>query len=138
MTKHVLLVLGLLLSAASIKAQGFYVVVTGAEKYPASVVYEVLDGTGKSLKAGYLVIDSPSDIDTVRMALTSSFAVQFYEDANGNQTLDRGFFTQPTERYGFSNGAWRPLGKPDLEDMLVKRSKVWTGVQVHLKSVTDL
>jgi uncharacterized protein (DUF2141 family) len=121
-----------------VRAQGFYVVVTGAQEYPATIVYEVLDPNGKAINAGFLNIESPSDRDTVRMDLPARFAVQFYEDINGNEELDRGFFTQPLERYGFSNNAWRPLGKPNISEMLIAHKRTWTGITVHLKSVTDL
>ncbi len=51
--------------------------------------------------------------------------------------MDRGIFTQPKERYAFSNAAWITLGKPDIEEMLVKKTGTSTQVHFQLKSVTD-
>ena len=44
-----------------------------------------------------------------------SYAVQAYQDRNGNGKLDRNFFGLPSEPYGFSNGAKRWMGPPKYE-----------------------
>jgi uncharacterized protein (DUF2141 family) len=60
-----------------------------------------------------------------------------YEDANRNSQMDRGWFTQPLEKYAFSNNAWVTLSKPDLADMLVPRTGTKTRMVLTFKSVTD-
>ena len=59
------------------------------------------------------------------------------EDANGNSKMDRGWFTQPLEKYAFSNDAWETLAKPDLQSMLIPKTGDKTRINLTLKSVTD-
>jgi uncharacterized protein (DUF2141 family) len=39
-----------------------------------------------------------------------------YFDANGNRTMDRGLFGNPTEPYAFSNNVRNRFSEPDLSD----------------------
>jgi uncharacterized protein (DUF2141 family) len=86
---------------------------------------------------GFLDVQSPVDTLYVEVKLPERFMVQVYEDANRNDKLDRGLFTQPLERYDFSNEAWVFLGKPDLEDALVKRQGSAHYLHFQLKDVLD-
>ena len=108
-----------------------------ASNYPARLAYEVIDDRGKSLKVGFIELNSAQHKVSITMELTSTFGIQVYEDANRNGKMDRGIFTQPKERYAFSNAAWITLGKPDIEEMLVKKTGTSTQVHFQLKSVTD-
>lgn len=110
----------------------------GASTYPTRLAYEVLNEKGTSLTAGYVDLLSDKDKKEVRLALPEKFALQVYEDANRNGTMDLGFFRQPLEKYAFSNQAWAILAKPDLEEMLVPRQGDRTEVTLVLKKVTDL
>ena len=110
---------------------------SNASTYPARLAYEVIDDRGKSLKVGYVELKSSQQKVSITLELTPVFGVQVYEDANRNSKMDRGIFTQPKERYAFSNGAWTTLGKPDIKEMLVKKTGTSTHVHFQLKSVTD-
>jgi uncharacterized protein (DUF2141 family) len=86
---------------------------------------------------GFAEIQSPVDTAYVEVQLPERFMVQVYEDANRNDKLDRGLFTQPLERYDFSNKAWVFLGKPDLADALVQRQGAVQYLHFELKDVLD-
>ena len=86
---------------------------------------------------GFEDLRSPNDTLHVDVQLPERFMVQVYEDANRNDKLDRGLFTQPIERYDFSNEAWVFLGKPDLEDALVQRQGPAHYLHFQLKDVLD-
>jgi len=45
-----------------------------------------------------------------------SYAVQAYQDRNGNGKLDRNFIGIPSEPYGFSRGARSWTGPPKFKD----------------------
>ena len=47
------------------------------------------------------------------------YAVQAYQDENGNNTLDRNFFGMPKEGMGFSRDAPMRFGPPDFNDAAV-------------------
>lgn len=110
---------------------------SNASIYPTRLAYEVIDDRGNSLKVGYIELKSSQQKVSITLELTPVFGVQVYEDANRNSKMDRGIFTQPKERYAFSNAAWTTLGKPKIEEMLVKKTGTSTHVHFQLKSVTD-
>jgi uncharacterized protein (DUF2141 family) len=45
-----------------------------------------------------------------------TYAVSVYQDANGNEQLDKNFLGIPKERYGFSNNSDRPVYERCLFD----------------------
>lgn len=47
-----------------------------------------------------------------------SYAVVAFQDLNGNKDIDKGFFGQPTEPYGFSNNVSGTFGPPSFEKQL--------------------
>ncbi len=103
--------------ASTLAAQekpGLYFTCAEAEQYPTRIAYEIRDANDKRLAVGFEDLRSPNDTLHVDVQLPERFMVQVYEDANRNDKLDRGLFTQPLERYDFSNKAWVFLGKPDL------------------------
>lgn len=110
---------------------------SGASKYPTRVAYEVQNDEGEVLKQGFLQVAGAKNIYSVALEVSEKFAVQVYEDANENSKMDRGWFTQPLEKYAFSNDAWETLAKPDLQSMLVLKTGNKTRVNFTLKSVTD-
>jgi uncharacterized protein (DUF2141 family) len=63
--------------------------------------------------------------------------VVIYEDENGNEELDMGIFGQPTELYGFSNDAWKFLGRPEHEELLLQKQAEVMRLELQLKSVMD-
>ena len=109
----------------------------GASKYPARIAYEVLNFDEVSITAGYIDVQDEHTVYEIAVDVGERFAVQIYEDANGNSKLDRGLFTQPLEKYAFSNDAWQALSKPDVHEMLVERTGVKTFLTFTLKSVSD-
>ena len=112
--------------ASTLAAQekpGLYFTCAEAEQYPTRIAYEIRDANDKRLAVGFEDLRSPNDTLHVDVQLPERFMVQVYEDANRNDKLDRGLFTQPIERYDFSNEAWVFLGKPDLEDALSTASR---------------
>lgn len=129
--------MGPLLSAQQ-QEEGIAFVVKGAERYPAKIAYEVVDAKGERLTVGFFIAPTADQRVMVTMKLPQTFAVQVYEDENNNNELDLGFFGQPLEKYAFSNDAWRTLGRPKLEQQLVKKSTGYTPVNLVLRSVTDL
>lgn len=44
------------------------------------------------------------------------YVLATYFDANGNRTMDRGLFGNPTEPYAFSNNVRNRFSEPDLSD----------------------
>ena len=118
----------------SAKAQLLSLSASGASSYPCSLAYEILDQDGVSIQTGFVEVNSSSDQVNIDVQLSDRFAVQVYEDENRNQKLDRGFFTQPLEVYGFSNDAWTAFSKPSIEEMLVS-SKGRPSVHIYLRSV---
>ena len=116
---------------------GLYFTCAAADQYPARIAYEILDANEQRLAVGFAEIQSAADTAYVEVQLPERFMVQVYEDANRNDKLDRGLFTQPLERYDFSNKAWVFLGKPDLADALVQRQGVAHYLHFELKDVLD-
>tara|TARA_B100001059_G_scaffold162158_1_gene161737 strand:- start:1015 stop:1434 length:420 start_codon:yes stop_codon:yes gene_type:complete len=116
---------------------GLYFTCAAADQYPARIAYEILDANEQRLAVGFAEIQSAADTAYVEVQLPERFMVQVYEDANRNDKLDRGLFTQPLERYDFSNEAWVFLGKPDLEDALVQRQGPAQYLHFQLKDVLD-
>ncbi|KAB1066057.1 DUF2141 domain-containing protein [Salibacter halophilus] len=47
-----------------------------------------------------------------------SYAIVAFQDLNGNKDIDKGFFGQPTEPYGFSNNVRGTFGPPSFEKQL--------------------
>lgn len=109
----------------------------GASKYPTRIAYEVQNDQGEILKQGFFKVVDAKSTYRVALEVSEKFAVQIYEDANGNSKMDRGWFTQPLEKYAFSNDAWETLAKPDLQNMLVHKTGEKTRINLTLKSVTD-
>lgn len=116
---------------------GLYFTCAAADQYPARIAYEILDANEQRLAVGFAEIQSAADTAYVEVQLPERFMVQVYEDANRNDKLDRGLFTQPLERYDFSNEAWVFLGRPDLEDALVQRQGPVHYLHFQLKDVLD-
>lgn len=108
-----------------------------ASQYPTRVAYEVQNDKGTILQQGFIEVANASTFYQVPLDVTKKFAVLVYEDANRNSQMDRGWFTQPLEKYAFSNNAWVTLSKPDLADMLVPRTGAKTKMVLTFKSVTD-
>jgi uncharacterized protein (DUF2141 family) len=48
-----------------------------------------------------------------------------------------GIFGQPTELYGFSNDAWKFLGRPEHEELLLQKQAEVMRLELQLKSVMD-
>jgi hypothetical protein len=127
-------------AASTLVAQeqaGLYFTCASAAQYPTRIAYEVLDPNEERLAVGFEDIRSSRDTVYVSLQLPERFMVQVYEDANRNDKLDRGLFTQPLERYDFSNKAWVFLGKPDAADALVKRQGPVHYMHFELKDVLD-
>jgi len=116
---------------------GLYFTCAAADQYPARIAYEILDANEQRLAVGFAEIQSAADTAYVEVQLPERLMVQVYEDANRNDKLDRGLFTQPLERYDFSNEAWVFLGKPDLEDALIQRQGPAHYLHFQLKDVLD-
>ncbi len=116
---------------------GLYFTCASADQYPTRIAYEVLDANEQRIAVGFQDITSSRDTVYVAVELPERFMVQVYEDANRNDKLDRGLFTQPLERYDFSNKAWVFLGKPDLADALVERQGTEHYLHFQLKDVLD-
>ena len=137
-TKKILLMFACCASTlAAQEKPGLYFSCSAAEQYPTRIAYEILDANEKRLAVGFEDVQSPVDTLYVDVQLPERFMVQVYEDANRNDKLDRGLFTQPLERYDFSNDAWVFLGRPDLEDALVQRQGPVHYLHFQLKDVLD-
>ncbi len=62
----------------------------GASNYPARIAYEVLNFDEESITAGYIDVQDEHTVYEIAVDVGERFAVQIYEDANGNSKLDRG------------------------------------------------
>ena len=137
-TKKILLIFACYASTlVAQEKEGLYFTCAAAEQYPTRIAYEVLDANEERITVGFEDIQSSRDTVYVDVQLPGRFMVQVYEDANRNDKLDRGLFTQPLERYDFSNKAWVFLGKPDVADALVKRQGPVHYLHFELKDVLD-
>jgi uncharacterized protein (DUF2141 family) len=70
----------------------------------------------RALRAASVAIKDGRAIAVFERVPYGSYAVQAYEDRNGNRKLDRNFFGIPSEPYGFSNGARNAMGPPKFAD----------------------
>ena len=107
----------------------------GASKYPARIAYEVLNSDAVSIAAGFIHVQDENTFYEIAVDVSERFAVQIYEDANGNSKLDRGLFTQPLEKYAFSNNAWPFLSQKSERYSFKGPAK--TLLTFTLKSVTN-
>ena len=107
--------------SASLCAQerGIKLWVSGADTYPTTLAYDIIDPSGTRIIADFVPLKDANTPVIIPVELKDKFGVVIYEDTNENEELDMGIFGQPTERYGFSNGAWKFLGRPEHEEMLV-------------------
>lgn len=121
----------------SAQSQGLELVVKGADHYPTTLAYDILDADGKRITAGFAPLNDANTPVFVAVNLPKTFGVVIYEDANGNEELDMGIFGQPTELYGFSNGAWKFLGRPEHEELLLQKQAAVMRLELELKSVMD-
>jgi len=109
----------------------------------SSVVSLTVNITGFESWNGYLrlaVFDSsefwPEDKDNAVIALSvpiltdtvtieiqelehGEYAIAAFHDEDGDAVFDRGLFSIPTERYGFSNNARSSSGPPDYQDATI-------------------
>jgi hypothetical protein len=121
----------------SAQSQGLQLVVKGADQYPTTLAYDILDADGNRIVAGFAPLNDANTPVWVPVDLPQTFGVVIYEDANGNEELDMGIFGQPTELYGFSNGAWKFLGRPEHEELLLQKKSAVMRLELQLKSVMD-
>lgn len=111
--------------------------IQGASKYPARIAYEVLNFDAVSIAVGFIDVQDEYTFYEIAVDVSELFAVQIYEDANGNSKLDRGLFTQPLEKYAFSNNVWQAFSKPEVGEMFVQKTGLKTLLTFTLKSVTN-
>jgi uncharacterized protein (DUF2141 family) len=62
-----------------------------------------------------------------------TYALSAYHDENGNDTLDRGLFRIPTERYGFSQDARGDGGPPLFRDAQVEVREPGSHTSIKLR-----
>jgi uncharacterized protein (DUF2141 family)/uncharacterized membrane protein len=87
---------------------------TGAARVALATSSQFLaDG---ALRAASVAIKDGRAVAVFERVPYGSYAVQAYQDRNGNGTLDRNFLGIPSEPYGFSNGARRATGPPRYAD----------------------
>ena len=139
MTKVISALFFFCLCSISLCAQerGIKLWVSGADRYPTTLAYDIIDPSGTRITADFVPLKDANTPVVIPVALTDKFGVVIYEDANENGELDMGIFGQPTERYGFSNGAWKFLGRPEHSETLVAPKVNWTELRMTLKSVMD-
>lgn len=122
---------------SSAQSQGLLLVVKGADQYPTTLAYDILDADGNRIIAGFAPLTDANTPVWVPVVLPPTFGVVIYEDVNGNKELDMGFFGQPTELYGFSNDAWKFLGRPENGELLLEKKSAVMRLELQLKSVMD-
>ena len=69
---------------------------------------------------------------TIRVP-TGTYALQVFQDDNGNHTLDTNWIGIPTEPVGFSNGAQARFGPPRFNDAALSLGEQDLKIDVHLK-----
>ena len=117
--------------------RGIKLWVSGADSYPTTLAYDIIDPSGTRITADFVPLMDANTPVIIPVDLKDKFGVVIYEDTNENGKLDMGIFGQPTERYGFSNEAWKFLGRPEHEETLVDPKKNWTELRMTLKGVMD-
>lgn len=139
MTKVVFASFFFCLCSISLCAQerGIKLWVSGADTYPTTLAYDIMDASGNRITADFVPLKDAKTPVIIPVDLEGKFGMVIYEDSNENEELDMGVFGQPTERYGFSNGAWKFLGRPEHAETLVAPKGNWTELRMTLKSVMD-
>lgn len=93
----------------------------GVDRVKGHLMIELADGEGQAIQQKKHVI---SEKGTQRVFFEElkegTYTIRAYWDENSNGKLDKGFFGEPTEKYGFSNDARGTFGPPDLQDQRFK------------------
>lgn len=86
---------------------------------PGTVLYvRVLDAEGGQLLAQQKPVEAGSTLVEMGDLPSGRYAVELFQDANGNGELDLGRFGIPKEGTGCSNNATGFMSAPALKDML--------------------
>jgi uncharacterized protein (DUF2141 family) len=105
---------------APLVAGDLTVEIRGVSSTAGTVDVALFDGPDRFLAkpvAGVRVSAKASPLVATFAGLApGTYAVSTFHDANANGSLDRNLLGLPTERYGFSRDAARPMGPPRFED----------------------
>lgn len=71
---------------------------------------------GKIIEEVLVMADSNPQQMSLSLRKPGQYVLATYFDANGNRTMDRGLFGNPTEPYAFSNNVRNRFSEPDLSD----------------------
>ncbi|MES2947505.1 MAG: DUF2141 domain-containing protein [Pseudomonadota bacterium] len=89
-------------------------------KLRAALFNDAANFLGTPFKTAEAVASSNPAVLVFRDLPAGAYAVSAYQDDNGNNTLDRGLFNIPSERYGFSRDARGDGGPPKFRDAQVE------------------
>jgi uncharacterized protein (DUF2141 family) len=107
-----------LLSAADLRVE-----IRGMSSMDGTVDVAVFDGPGQFLArpvAGVRLSAAQRPLVAIFAGLEpGAYAISTFHDANGNGALDKNLLGLPTEKYGFSRDAARPMGPPRFEDAAI-------------------
>jgi len=71
---------------------------------------------GKVIEEVLVKAESNPQLLSLGLRNPGQYILATYFDANGNRTMDRGLFGNPTEPYAFSNNVRNRFSEPDLSD----------------------
>lgn len=90
------------------------------------------DSSDSSFKSEVCIIENKKVSVTFNDLPKGKYAVKVFHDENNNGDLDKSFFMQPKEAYGFSNNARGTFGPASWEDAQFELSSDIT-IQITVK-----
>jgi uncharacterized protein (DUF2141 family) len=75
---------------------------------------------------------------TLHNVPTGTYAIEVYQDLNGNGKMDTGFLGLPREPYGFSRDARPHLSKPDFDRVKFDVIEGQNSQTLHLQNLATL
>ncbi|MDX5405309.1 MAG: DUF2141 domain-containing protein, partial [Bacteroidota bacterium] len=85
------------------------------------LMIELADAEGQTvLQKNHIIKEKGTQRVVFEELKEGTYTNRAYWDENSNGKLDKGFFGEPTEKYGFSNDARGTFGPPDLQDQRFK------------------
>lgn len=73
---------------------------------------------------------------TLKNVPAGTYAIEIYQDLNGNGKMDTGFLGLPKEPYGFSRDARPVLSKPDFNRVKFEVAAGQNSQTLHLQNIT--
>lgn len=87
-----------------------------ARRPKAAWMLSLRSADGKIIEEVLVKAESNPQQMSLGLRKPGQYVLATYFDSNGNRTMDRGLFGNPTEPYAFSNNVRNRFSEPDLSD----------------------